>query len=132
MRPAVPRRRNLVVRPPFRSRQGARDAAIHDAGIARSVPIEKLLRLPRPTGLKRLRDPCHNLPILRSTTFAIGATRRQLVLTLLRPHAKALGSGMVKGVFAGVMVLLFIRVFAFTMAYVELLGGFGLGVVFFS
>jgi putative ABC transport system permease protein len=64
--------------------------------------------------------------------IAIGATRRHLILTLLKPHAKSLGSGLVKGVFAGAMLLLFIRVFAFPVAYVELLGGFGLGIAFFS
>jgi ABC-type antimicrobial peptide transport system permease subunit len=64
--------------------------------------------------------------------MAIGATPRHVLLALLKPHAQDLVAGMTKGIFAGVMVLLFIRVLAFPVPYIELLSGFGLGVVFFS
>jgi ABC-type antimicrobial peptide transport system permease subunit len=63
--------------------------------------------------------------------MAIGATSADLLARLLRLHAKPLAGGVVKGVFAGVMLLLFVRALIYPERLVVLMAGVVLGLASF-
>ena len=63
--------------------------------------------------------------------IAIGATPLDLLSGLLRLHAQPLAGGVVKGAFAGVMLLLFVRAVIYPERVVVLMAGLMLGLVLF-
>jgi len=64
--------------------------------------------------------------------IAMGATRRDLLSALLTQEFKPLLLGVIKGSLAGVVLLLFIRVFSYPIPYAMLLAGLALGITAIS